>query len=272
MSEYKGYHWIGALTGAIIVLILLMTSGVPYQFGFIGGAIGGLVIGMNTGKMFDKFFGGSIGGCLGLFCGYFIGLIYGALGVIMGFSAVGWMGGGILESFMKNRQHHLQSNEIMGKKDNKTETELEIQNAELALQNAIYKGIDLPQNLVKCLLDSKNAFESKDYNTAAKNASICRQGVDSLLKEYNIKKTRQKAQYTEMGLKQLQDDVETKFKFVKNLLERAADYGISTLEKENEILNVAEEMLNKKDYESARSYVRECETELNRYITDCRPA
>lgn len=267
MNNDSGYRWAGALTIAIAGLILLFTSGVPYQFGFIGGAIGGLVIGMNTGKIFDKFFSGSIGGFLGLFCGYFIGLIYGALGVIMGFSAVGWLGGWIFEYFMKNRERYLKGDEIIGKEANKKETELEIQNAELALQNAIYKGIDLPENLVKLLLDSKDAFESKDYNTAANNARICRQNLDSLLKEH-IHKTL-KAQDT--VLKQLQDDAETKFKFVKNLLERAADYGISTLEKENEILNTAEEMLNKKDYESALSHVKKCEAELDRYITDCTP-
>ena len=144
-----------------------------------------------------------------------------------------------------------------------------IQDAEVDLQDAIKKGVQIPQSVQRLLQDAQKEVDAGHLATAKEYACKCNEKVDAAVKDFMQRKAEQARKQRE--LEQMRKGASEQIKSAKDLLEKGKKLGIPTLQNAEYLLTTARSSFDAKKYASAKEDAQQCRDIIAGRIEESEP-
>lgn len=144
-----------------------------------------------------------------------------------------------------------------------------IQDAEVDLQDAMNKGVQIPQSVQRLLQDAQKEVEAGHLATAKEYASKCSEKVDAAVKDFMQRKAEQARKQRE--LEQMRKDASERIKSANKSIEKAEWLGI-TIKHAKELNAKAQSVFDANDYNSAITYANQSNDAAKNLIDESKPS
>ncbi len=246
---------------------------IGYVIGMIGAGIAFAIIGLQIGKIFGED-AETLLGYFGFIIGLAVAWVRGwMLGIIIGCAVISWL---ICKKLIVSKTHGTDTTaETLSLTQNNfqmSEARSVIKRSEITFRNAVSSGIQVPEDVEKHLADAQKAFASEKFIAARTHAQDFLKGMEPFLKELDEQKEQRSSKTMELvKTDMLRKDTDAGIRFARLSLDKALEFGISPLGKEQEALKIALDFFDKGDYENAMNSARSCKNETDRRILESKP-
>ena len=144
-----------------------------------------------------------------------------------------------------------------------------IKDAEINLQDAMNRGVQIPQSIQQLLQDAQKEVDAGHFATAEEYAHKCSENINIAVKDYERQKAEQARKQRE--LEQLRSDTTEQIKIAKNSLEKAKKLGV-TVQRAEELNTKAQSAFDANDYNSAISYANKSRSVAEQLIDESKPS